>query len=56
MYAYGIRGNASKLLKSYLTGRTQYKIHNVITVCNFTPKRSEVIHSAWYYNYETGYF
>ena len=24
MYAYGIRGNAFKLLKSYLTGKTQY--------------------------------
>ena len=28
MYAYGIRGNAFKLLKSYLTGRIQYVIYD----------------------------
>ena len=28
MYAYGIRRNAFKLLKSYLTGRTQYIIYD----------------------------
>ena len=28
MYTYGIRGNAFKLLKSYLSGRTQYVIYD----------------------------
>ena len=27
MYAYGIRGNTFKLLKSYLTGRIQYVMY-----------------------------
>ena len=31
MYADGIRGNAFKLLKNYLTGRTQYVIYDVVT-------------------------
>ena len=31
MYADGIRGNAFKLLKSYLTGRTQYVIYDGVT-------------------------
>ena len=29
MYAYGIRGNAFKLLKSYLTDRTQYVVYDI---------------------------
>ena len=28
MYAYGIRGNAFKLLKNYLTDKTQYVIYD----------------------------
>ena len=28
MYAYGIRGNAFKLLKYYLTDRTQYVVYD----------------------------
>ena len=33
MYAYGIRGNAFKLLKSYLTNRTQFVVYDGIPSC-----------------------
>ena len=33
LYAYGIRGNAFKLLKSYLTNRTQFVVYDGIPSC-----------------------
>ena len=39
MYAYGIRGNAFKLLKGYLTDRTQYVVYN--------SKQSETLPIKW---------
>ena len=33
LYAYGIRGNAFKLLKSYLTDRTQFVVYDNISSC-----------------------
>ena len=33
LYAYGIRGNAFKLLKSYLTNQTQFVVYDGIPSC-----------------------